>query len=198
MIRFSPPHKQLGDWGLGIGLYFSTLRAITVLTLLAGLLNIPNLMYFSRDYSDDQPGLRSVLLRGSAVCTDTGWVVCRGDDSNNNDTSCTSGNFEDNRFATGYKIDNNDNNITASTATFALRNFCEGATIQTGMVNFSTLIFVLLGIVLLSLYLRHMEIALTKTNKPPKTIPSSLRIHPVMLQVRLSSGLIIIHVLWCF
>ena len=36
------PHKQLGDFGLGIGLYFSTLRAITILTFLAGVLSTPN------------------------------------------------------------------------------------------------------------------------------------------------------------
>jgi hypothetical protein len=70
------PHTQLGDWGLGIGLYFSTLRAITFLTFLAGVLNIPNLMYFSQDdYSDEQPGI-SDLLQGSAICTRTVWVPC--------------------------------------------------------------------------------------------------------------------------
>jgi hypothetical protein len=35
------PHKQLGDFGLGIGLYFSTLRAMSLLILAAGIINIP-------------------------------------------------------------------------------------------------------------------------------------------------------------
>jgi hypothetical protein len=43
------PHKQLGDFGLGIGLYFSTLRAITFLTLVAGLISIYNILYFSSE-----------------------------------------------------------------------------------------------------------------------------------------------------
>lgn len=47
------PHKQLGDFGLGIGLYFSTLRAITFLTLVSGLISIYNIMYFSSE--DYQP-----------------------------------------------------------------------------------------------------------------------------------------------
>jgi hypothetical protein len=49
------PHNQLGDFGLGIGLYFSTLRAITVITLLATLLNIPNFIYYAS--SEYTPGI---------------------------------------------------------------------------------------------------------------------------------------------
>ena len=57
------PLKQMGDFGLGIGLYFSTLRAITVLTFLAGCLNIVNFQYFaSSQYSQGQPGLQPVTL----------------------------------------------------------------------------------------------------------------------------------------
>jgi hypothetical protein len=48
----------MGDFGLGVGLYFSTLRAMTVLMLLAGLMNIPNFLYFGSDeYSNSQEGV---------------------------------------------------------------------------------------------------------------------------------------------
>ena len=64
---------------------FRTLRAITVLTLLAGLLNIPNFVYFNSDaYSPLESNFDSYLndtvpnrlLQGSAICTDLSWVVC--------------------------------------------------------------------------------------------------------------------------
>lgn len=66
------PLSQLGDFGLGYGLYFSTLRAFSLLCFITGLLNIPNLLYFaSEDYSLDQGNLTSSLLKGSAICTGT-------------------------------------------------------------------------------------------------------------------------------
>jgi len=137
------PHKQLGDWGLGVGLYFSTLRAITVLTFLAGILNTPNFMYFSQDeYSANQPGIQTVL-RGSAICTRTVWVPCPG---------CEEKDFENKRLANGT----DSNGVVA---TFALHNDCDGPTIEQGMVNFATLIFVMLGTISLNVYLRRMEIA---------------------------------------
>jgi hypothetical protein len=63
------PLGQLGDFGLGYGVYFSTVRSFAILSFFAGLLNIPNLMYFGSDeYSGGQPGV-STLLQGSAICT---------------------------------------------------------------------------------------------------------------------------------
>ena len=134
------PHKQLGDWGIGVGLYFSTLRALAVLTLLAGLLNIPNFMYFvSDEYSAGQPGVPD-LLRGSAICTETSWVPC---------SDCKPGDFEDRRLAV-----NNETNTV-----FALKNNCDGATLQQGMVNYATLIFMIVGLVALNFYIKKSEIA---------------------------------------
>lgn len=47
----STPHKQLGDFGLGFGLYFSTLRAIRNILLIAGLISVFNIYFFaSEDY----------------------------------------------------------------------------------------------------------------------------------------------------
>jgi hypothetical protein len=42
--------------------------------------------------------------------------------------------------------------------TFALRNDCEGATIQQGMVNYGTLMFVMVGILVMNMYQKRMEI----------------------------------------
>ena len=115
-----------------------------MLTLLAGILNTPNFMYFSSDeYSSEQPGIVRDLLKGSAVCTDTVWVPC---------PDCQSDDFEDGRIANGIKTD-------GTIATFALHNDCVGATIEQGFINFATLMFIMLGTIGLTMYLRRMEVA---------------------------------------
>lgn len=68
------PHKQLGDFGLGIGLYFSTLRAIAFITFLLGLVSSYNIRYFASDsYMPDNSRdfVANALIQGSAVCTNT-------------------------------------------------------------------------------------------------------------------------------
>ena len=63
------PLGQLGDFGLGIGIYFSTLRSFAILTLLAGLINIPNLVYFASDDYSQGKDLGLFFVQRSAVCT---------------------------------------------------------------------------------------------------------------------------------
>ena len=73
---FWTPHKQLGNFGLGIGLYFSTLRAMIVTMLLCGLLSLYNIIYFASDEYDSAPKVKSLFLWGSAICSSTTWVPC--------------------------------------------------------------------------------------------------------------------------
>ena len=64
-----------GDFGLGYGIYFSTLRSFALLSLVAGILNLPNLLYFSsNEYSNGQMELPG-LLKGSAICTGTVRII---------------------------------------------------------------------------------------------------------------------------
>ena len=73
---FFTPLSQMGAFGIGIGLYFSTLLGVSFITLVAGLINLPNILYFAgEEYSSGQPGV-SWALRGSAVCTEMVWVPC--------------------------------------------------------------------------------------------------------------------------
>lgn len=141
------PHAQLGDFGLGIGLYFSTLRFIFLLTFLAGLLNIPNLIYYSgEEYSNSQVGVPD-LLKGSAICTDTIWVPC---------PTCNTSTFETNRLATTITT----NTIGLDTnLTFALLNNCDGATFEQGMINYGTMFLIIVGIFVLNRYLKKSTIA---------------------------------------
>jgi Calcium-activated chloride channel len=150
------PHKQLGDFGLGVGLYFSTLRAITVITLLAGILNIPNFMYFSStQYNDPNSNPIDVgnftqqaklLVKGSAICVDTTWVYC--EDCINNT-----------KIIPKSRLMNATNTVTGEKGYFALKNNCVGTTIEQAMISYATLLFLLLSTIALNVYLNRMEIA---------------------------------------
>lgn len=138
------PLSQMGDFGLGIGLYFSTLRAITVLTFLCGLLNIPNFMFFSGPiYSNGQPGVKN-LLKGSAICTNEVWVPC---------VDCSVHNFTFSKQRFGTVITTN-----GDTLNFAIHNDCDGATLEQGMINYGTLLLVLFGIMVINAYQKKKEV----------------------------------------
>ena len=141
------PLSQLGDFGLGMGLYFATLRYCGLLLVIAGLMNIPNFIYFSSDaYSEGQENVR-LTLQGSAVCTVQEWVPCPG---------CEDRQFSEGRFLKGCYLDDNNNNCTLP---FALKNKCDGATIAAGMVNFATTALVMVGMILMRIYLSRQEVA---------------------------------------
>ena len=139
--------SQLGDMGIGIGLYFSSLRAVAFITLVAGLISIPNILYFaSDDYSKGQPGVR-LLLRGSAICTEQTWVPC---------PTCAVSNFVD-RSRIGGAV-TSDPNGGLRTLAFARKNTCDGATFFVGIVNMAGLGWVLLAMASLWLYQRRQQI----------------------------------------
>ena len=143
------PISQMGDFGLGTGLYFTTLRAMTIITFLLGVINIPNMMYFrSKEYGNGQEKL-PLLLQGSAICTKQAWVPC---------PTCTMNQFSDNldRLA-NITIPTSNNNNVNRTLVFALRNQCDGATFQVARVNFATVVFLVMGLVALQFYQRKAE-----------------------------------------
>jgi hypothetical protein len=105
-------------------------------------------MYFASDeympseLRDDLPS----LLQGSAICLDTQWVPCP-------DCNCTEENnseWQQNRCGVGF---NNGQNLT-----FVLKNLCNGQTWEIGIVNYATMILVLLCTMGLGFYLRYQEI----------------------------------------
>jgi hypothetical protein len=140
------PHKQLGDFGLGLGLYFSTLRAITFITLIAGFISIYNIVYFSSDEylpSAFQTNI-SPLQRGSAICTKTSWVPC---------DTCDCG-IDGRSFETFPA----DRCAPHGNLTFVLRNDCDGTPWQLGAVNFASVIWLFLATFLLGMYLNRQEV----------------------------------------
>lgn len=70
------PLSQMGDFGIGYGLYFSTIRSIAILSFILGIINIPTMAYFASDtYSGPKPEVPG-FRRASAICTDQDWVPC--------------------------------------------------------------------------------------------------------------------------
>jgi len=74
------PLRDMADFGVGVGLYFSTLNFLAIVSFLAGCLNIPIMLYFdSEEYNGEgvtTDMLRKLGLRGSAVCLNTMWELC--------------------------------------------------------------------------------------------------------------------------
>ena len=145
---FFTPLSQLGDFGIGIGLYFSSLRAIAFIALIAGCINIPNILYFAgEDYSASQPGV-STLLKGSAICTEQVWVPC---------PTCDVEDFGQARDRiAGAATVTPDGEL--QTLVFAKKNTCDGATMMVGICNMASLGFILLAVVILSIYQRRKQI----------------------------------------
>ena len=77
---WSTPLRRLADFGVGVGLYFHCLKWMSIITFLAGLINLPVMIYYSSDeYNVDYDGrIYEVgeILRGSAICTDTRFMPC--------------------------------------------------------------------------------------------------------------------------
>lgn len=139
------PHNQLGDWGIGWGLYFASLRGLMVLCLVAGLCSIPNMVFFAGSYSGGQEGVQPILA-SSAICTDEEWVACPRCAGLSRDQLPLS------RLA--YAVNENFGDLKI---TYALKTNCNGSTLYTGMVHFSILLVILFGLVYLNRYLMKME-----------------------------------------
>lgn len=71
------PEVDLGDFGIGVGMYFFTLRSLAIIMFLAGLVNVPTLVYYASDaYSRSHDTIYFHALQTSAICTDSTWVPC--------------------------------------------------------------------------------------------------------------------------
>jgi hypothetical protein len=159
----STPLNQMGDFGLGIGLYFATLRGLFVLMIVCSLMNIPNIIYFaSESYSNGQANV-SWYLKGSAVCNLQSWVPCPG---------C---NMDDFRDKSRIQLSTSDEH----SMTFALKNDCDGSIWRVGMVNFGTTLLVLVGFVIIAFYLGHMEVQFDEDEQTAQDYSIAIRNPPI-------------------
>ena len=188
---FGTSHSQLGDWGLGFGLYFSTLRAVCILTFLAGLLNIPNILYFMSDEytnlnnvsTNPDSGImvrwpKKIWARGSGGCPNQQWVPCPDCTVDDPSVWITDG-LDPTRFANGtLDAGTNDSGLTPSFLVFALRNNCQINTTQTGFINYATLFVLIGGICMLQLYLKGMTLLFDEDEQTAKDYSIIIRNPP--------------------
>ena len=146
------PERALTEWGIGVALYFATVRIMALILLIGGLISIPNIIFYrSEDYTgteDDNvtggaESLPFFTLRGSMICTDRRWVEI---------VECTEG-CERLRWAKSL----NDTVIPDGTM-FAQRTTCQGAEFSQGIVNWAAFMFVAIATALLYVYQRKKEI----------------------------------------
>jgi hypothetical protein len=139
------------DFGLGIGLYFSTLRAITFITFAAGLVSMYNILYFASDEYQPEEYTRNISTfeRGSAICTNTAWVPCADCKCVNDGYSPLEGAFPADRCARDPAFPD---------LTFVLKNLCDGTPWQLAAVNYGALILVFVLVFLLGTYLKRQEV----------------------------------------
>lgn len=159
---------QLGDFGLGFGLYFSTLRAIGYILFVAGLISTFNIYFFaSVNYRNEE--LSNPLLIGSAICTRTEWVPCLDCDCGD-DTQ-------------GWKRTNRCTVTEDGGLTLVLKNQCleqPGFMWKLGLINYGAMVFMLLAILALGAYLKDQaakfdedeqtaqDYSIQISNPPPK------------------------------
>jgi hypothetical protein len=72
----STPETDLADFGEGIGIYFYTLRMLAIVFCVAGILSLPNILFFASTEWDTQKDNRFHLLQASALCSVQVWKVC--------------------------------------------------------------------------------------------------------------------------
>ena len=141
------PESALNEWGIGCGVYFFTVRACAIILLLAGLINVPNIMYYSSEAYNGpggQAGLWPFTLYGTAICTNREWVVCE---------NCTASDYANEAFVADLKRFG-----TKDSLFFVQRTLCRGAELQQGMVNYASAVFLILSLAVLAMYQWKREI----------------------------------------
>ncbi|KAL7559514.1 hypothetical protein ACA910_010325 [Epithemia clementina (nom. ined.)] len=135
---------SLGEWGIAIDSYFTSLKYVAFMLLVAGIMNWYNMRYFaSSEYSDDKQGSLPAVLQGSAICTSFEWVACPTCSESNFDASTE----EKARFA-----------VTQSGLILVSRNACGNDLLPVGMVNYFTFFLLLITLFLYGTSLNIREI----------------------------------------
>ena len=134
---WSTPLRDMGDFGVGVGLYFNTLRFLAIITFIAGCINIPIMTYFRSDSYVGEMTTKAIEasgLIGSAVCVNTSWEIC---------PTCTADHWRafpstDDRFAWGVNDDGNKEG-------FIKKNGCNVNNIF-GILSMLSLVFIFCSI----------------------------------------------------
>ncbi|EJK76259.1 hypothetical protein THAOC_01989 [Thalassiosira oceanica] len=142
-------------------MYFSSLQALCLIFVLAGLLNTFNILYYSSAEYDPERGLsvenlsRVIeMVQYSAVCLSREWVVCA--DCENERT------WWDNMFTREFYGTADDGE--GGTVTLIDRTTCMPAQGKEGMVNYGTMLLLIVCMGLFSWYLNKREVRFDEDN----------------------------------
>ena len=141
-------HYSLGRMGIGVGLYFDTLVALSLIMLVAFAMNIPVMTYYaSTSYARDEQKSLSIFLRGSSICTDISFEPC---------PNCTKNDWHTDPV-------NRDTQAEAMNGTlhFIRVNHCN-IDRMVGPLNFASLLVFLFSIVGMIFWLRYRTTAFDK------------------------------------
>jgi len=149
------PMKQLNDWGIGIGLYFSELRSMMYILFCAGFISLSNILFFSGgDYRSSSKGEKAIsyLISGSAVCNEMTWVACE-------DGWCNTSKMIGKYFSNTTTV-----NLNGVATTLVLRRGCDGALFNIGMTNYAAVMFLIVASLLYFYYIGKRSTMLDEDN----------------------------------
>lgn len=158
---------DMADFGTGVGLYFKMLRYFMVVTFIAGLLSIPLMVYYSKEYarSDlDGSGQISKIINminvGSAVCTNARWEVCPS--CNNSDIPA----FRNaRRILTANRTFMNESGYSQTEKIgFIYKNYCQFDAVI-GIWNLVVLMFLVVATLVYMIIHRRQYIAMEDAQK---------------------------------
>lgn len=137
---FTTPQHELKDFGTGVAVYFETLRALTLICLVAGLLYIPSILYYASDgYTSKEIHTVTGPLRGSLICPEPMWVPC---------PDCTPQDWEKSPHRLGH---------SANGLIFALKNTCAPLRWAQGANHLVVMAFLTISIFALGYHQKRLE-----------------------------------------
>jgi hypothetical protein len=169
---FRLPMKQLNDWGIGVGLYFTELRAMMIILFCAGLISLSNILYFSgvnlsfqkEKYRHDMTYTDlSYLITGSAVCNEWHWVACEPGWC---DVTTINKKNQD-RVKEGKEPKWNITTVSVlneGDITLVKRRACDGAIYKIGMTNYAAVLFLIFASLLFLYYIGKRTMMLDEDN----------------------------------
>ena len=157
---FNTPMENMADFGIGVGMYFKTVRYFGVVTFIAGYISIPSMVFLnSEEYSTPKVDTYNILDSFSAVCYDTKFQPC---------PSCT----EDE--GASFLNDNNRLFDDGNGLVFILINDCR-LNETFAIFTMATMMFVLVAVYLFAYFQRRDRIRLDIGEQTSKDY--SIKIH---------------------
>jgi len=138
---WTTPQSELKDFGTGVAVYFETLRALTLICLVAGLLYLPTIIYYGSDgYTSQHINTVTGPLRGSLICPEPKWVPC---------PDCTELEWDE----SPHRLGRGDGDLI-----FVLKNTCAPLRWAQGMNHLVVMVFLTVSIFALGFHQKRLEI----------------------------------------